>query len=173
MGTYKEIYGNLIHMALEDEFDVITHGCNCFCTMGSGIAPLMAKAFGCDKFTLENEIYKGDYNKMGQIDFEPFTFTANGIRKSNPNDIFVGDVSLYVVNSYSQYYYGSHPSNSGTPLDYDALRMCFRKINHTFPDKKIGLPLIGCGLAKGDWNIVSQMIKEELKDMDVVIVKLP
>lgn len=28
MGTYTEIYGNLIHMALEDKFDVITHGCN-------------------------------------------------------------------------------------------------------------------------------------------------
>jgi len=55
-------------------------------------------------------------------------------------------------------------------LDYDALRMCMRKINHEFPGRKIGLPKIGCGLAGGDWNIVQGIIEDELHDCDVTIV---
>ena len=32
----KTIQGNLIHSAQAGEFDLIVHGCNCFCTMGAG-----------------------------------------------------------------------------------------------------------------------------------------
>lgn len=42
---YKEIKGDLIKLALEGEFDVIAHGCNCFCTMGAGIAVAMKNTF--------------------------------------------------------------------------------------------------------------------------------
>lgn len=34
----KEIEGDLIQMALNGDFDIIAHGCNCFNTMRSGIA---------------------------------------------------------------------------------------------------------------------------------------
>lgn len=173
MGSYKEIEGDLIKLALDGEFEVITHGCNCFCTMGSGIAPLFAKNFFANTFEKEKTIYKGDINKLGTIDFDYLTHTGDSLRKSNPNDLHVNDIHVIVVNSYSQYYYGSHPSNNGIPLDYNALALCMKKINYTFKGKSIGLPLIGCGLAKGDWAIVKKIIQEELKDMDVTIVKLP
>ena len=42
---YKEVKGDLIKLTLEGEFDVIAHGCNCFCTMGSGIAVAMKNTF--------------------------------------------------------------------------------------------------------------------------------
>jgi len=32
----KAIKHNLIHLAHNGEFDLIVHGCNCFCTMGAG-----------------------------------------------------------------------------------------------------------------------------------------
>jgi ribonucleoside-diphosphate reductase beta chain len=38
--------GDLITLAKAGKFDVIAHGCNCHSTMGAGIAPQMAKAFG-------------------------------------------------------------------------------------------------------------------------------
>ena len=66
MNTYKEVQGDLIQMALSGEFDVITHGCNCFCTMGAGIAPKMAKEFECNNFEMELS-GKGDINKLGQL----------------------------------------------------------------------------------------------------------
>jgi O-acetyl-ADP-ribose deacetylase (regulator of RNase III) len=76
MANYREIPGNLITLALEGTFDVIAHGCNCFCTMGAGIAPQMARTFKCDTYSLEDDHYdksnKGNFNKMGQIEFRDF-----------------------------------------------------------------------------------------------------
>ena len=45
-----------------------------------------------------------------------------------------------------------------------------RKINHNYRNKRIGLPLIGAGLAGGDWNRIKKIIEKELCDMDVTIV---
>jgi O-acetyl-ADP-ribose deacetylase (regulator of RNase III) len=169
MIRYRE--GDLITLAKEGHFDVITHGCNCFCTMGAGIAPKMAAAFGCDKFTMEAPEYKGDINKLGTIDYEYFTDTGTYLRKSNPNDLYVDDVSLIVVNSYTQYRYGrNHADGDKTPVDYDAIRLCMRKINHIFKGKTIGLPKIGAGLAGGDWSKISKILVEELNSMDIWVI---
>jgi len=147
---YEEIKGNLIALTVEGKFDVITHGCNCFCAMGSGIAPQMARAFGADKFDLEQPEYKGDKSKLGKIDWR----SVNG---------------TYIVNSYTQYGFSAY-KKTGIPLDYEALRKCLQEINKSFNNQRIGLPLIGCGLAGGDWNIVKAMIQEELKDMSKITV---
>jgi hypothetical protein len=37
--------------------------------VGAGLAPKMVKAFSCNKFNLESSVYKGDINKLGQIDY--------------------------------------------------------------------------------------------------------
>ena len=181
MGTYKEIEGNLITLAQQGKFDVITHGCNCFCQMGAGIAPQMAKAFGCDKFPKER-IYgieigldglehpietknRGDINKLGTIDYETRTYAGG----TSEFDVF--DFDLTVVNSYTQYHYGrNHKDGVQKPIDYEALTLCMRKINHTFKGKRIGLPMIGAGLAGGDWNRIKQIIKDELYSCDVTVV---
>lgn len=155
--NYKEVYGNLITLGSEGEFDVITHGCNCFCQMGAGIAPQMAKAFGCDKFPKEAPEYKGDINKLGTIDYQKVAI-GHGL-------------GLIVVNSYSQYHYGrNHADGVSKPLDYDALTLCLRKINHTFKGKHIGLPQIGAGLAGGNWNRIKNIIQQELRDCEVTVV---
>lgn len=152
MGSYREIKGDLIKLALKGEFDAITHGCNCFCNMGAGIAVPMNKTFGVGNYPLEHPNLKGNINKLGQIEFRHFPLTS--------------EKSVYVINSYTQY----SPSKNTKPLDYDALRLCLRKINYSFNGNKVGLPLIGCGLAGGDPERVIPMIKEELKDCDVTLV---
>lgn len=167
--NYQEIEGDLINLALGGKFDVIAHGCNCFCTMGSGIAFQMSKVFGCDNFFMENKKFKGDINKLGQIEYTE----KHLINLEKP---------LYVVNAYTQYELGKN-------LDYTALRMCLRKLNYIFKGKHIGLPLIGCGIAGGVWDInqldensdfdfnntcfkdVKTIIQEELTDCQVTIVK--
>lgn len=147
--------GNLITLALEGKFDLIAHGVNCFCTQASGLAPQMVKAFGTNEFRLEDISLKGDIRKLGAIDYE----VING---------------LTVINCYTQYNYGSnHKDGVEKPLDYQALTLCMRKINHIFKGKHIGLPyLIGCGLAGGNKSIVEDIISSELKDMNVTLVKL-
>lgn len=159
MTSYQEREGNLITLAKAGEFDVITHGCNCFCTMGAGIAPQIASAFGCDLFRLEDsDQYRGDINKLGQIDYA--LVGRPDLAKS-----------IYVVNSYSQYGFGrNHANGSPSPIDYEALTLCMRKINHRFKGQHIGLPQIGSGLAGGDWQKIKQIIKDELKDCIVTVV---
>jgi O-acetyl-ADP-ribose deacetylase (regulator of RNase III) len=171
----REINGDLIELAKEGQFDVISHGCNCFCTMGAGIAPQMAKAFGCDRFPMEDSKYRGDINKLGTIDYQSQLITPiwkpiklAGVEIQAPD---FGGHPIIVVNSYTQYRYGrNHADGDKTPIDYEALTLCMRKINALFPNKTIGLPKIGAGLAGGDWNRIKGIIEKELKDMNVIIV---
>ena len=166
---YKEIKGNIITLAKEGNFDVIAHGANCFCTMGSGLAPQMAEAFGANNFNLEGDEYKGDINKLGQIDYKGFLIDING-KAFEP--LSIDESSLIVVNCYSQYSYGSYRKGGvDKPIDYDALALCFKKMNHTFKGKHIGLPLIGCGLAGGEELVVLDMIKTTFIDCDITIVR--
>lgn len=172
---YQEIEGDLIALALMGNFNVIAHGCNCFCRMESGIARQMVTHFGCDNFYLENPQYTGVYNKLGQIDFE-YLHYSNWDKKFEkyPDE---GDTilySMYVVNAYTQYKYGkNHADGVENPFDYEAFTICMRKINLQFSGSRIGLPKIGAGLAGGDWERIKPIIQRELKDCHVTVVTLP
>ncbi|MDC7249835.1 MAG: hypothetical protein PQJ49_07975 [Sphaerochaetaceae bacterium] len=158
----KEIKGDLIKLAKEGKFDVIAHGCNCQCMMGAGIAVLMRENFNAHKFELEHISHRADINKLGQIDFNTVNRqTGNVIRNWNSFEaLYEG---LIVVNAYTQFHGGAN-------LDYEALQLCLRKMNAMFKGQRIGLPMIGCGIAGGDWNRVRHMIRQELVDCDVTIV---
>lgn len=166
MENYSEIEGDLIVFAKQGMFDVITHGCNVFCTMGAGIAPQMAAAFGADKFKMEHYLRKGDINKLGQIDYQIVWIDKDKV----VNWSGVGK-ELIVVNSYTQFHYGkNHKDGFEKPIDYEALTLCMRKINYLFKGKHIGLPQIGSGLAGGDWKRIKQIIIDEFTDCKVTIV---
>jgi O-acetyl-ADP-ribose deacetylase (regulator of RNase III) len=169
MNKYQEVEGDLIVRAKNGEFNVVAHGANCFCQMGAGIAPQMASAFGCNNFKLEDKKFVGDINKLGQIDFEKLWYSSWDKKFERYPD--EGDTllySLFVVNCYTQFFYGSL---YGPPVDYEAIALCMRKINYTFKGLRIGLPLIGCGLAGGSWEIVRGIFQKELKDMELTVVK--
>jgi O-acetyl-ADP-ribose deacetylase (regulator of RNase III) len=165
MGNYRELNGDLVELAKVGEFNVVVHGCNCFNTMGSGIAVKFAEVFGADRFEKEHFKYRGDINKLGTIDYEILFM-------SEWDDKFVRDTggagikeSVIVVNAYTQYTYGK-----GKHLDYEALRLCLRKINKQFEGYHVGLPKIGSDRAGGNWDIIKSIIKDELKDVDVTVV---
>lgn len=162
MNKYREVKGCLIQKALNGEFDVIGHGCNCMSNMGAGIAPQMAQAFGCNMFPME--LWGPSIDKLGNIDYQTITIDVD------TNDYLVNH-DLTVVNIYQQYRYGkNHPDGVYKPFDYEAFTVCMRKINHQFKGKKIGFPAIGSNLAGGDWNRIKSIIQTELKDCDVTVV---
>jgi O-acetyl-ADP-ribose deacetylase (regulator of RNase III) len=148
----KEIDGDLIKLAKEGYFNLIIQGCNCWCKMGSGLAKQVSEEIP-DAVKADNLTIPGDINKLGN-------YTIGIIYDSNNKPI------SKIFNCYSQYNYNA----SSKPLDYEALTLCLRKINHNHPKESIGVPLIGSGLAGGDWNIIKKIIEKELKDMDVTIV---
>ena len=145
----KTIKGNLITLAKEGEFDVIAHGCNCFCTMGSGIAKQIKQVFP-QAYSVDLKTIKGDKKKLG-------TCSCCDIIPLN----------LTVVNAYTQYDFGGKKVN----VNYKAVCRCMDWIANNFKDKRIGLPKIGAGLAGGDWSIIQQIIEEKMFECDVTIVE--
>lgn len=171
--NYREIDGDLIVLAKQGRFDVIAHGCNCFCTMGAGIAPQMAKAFGCDTFSGEEAHKRGDPTKLGNISYEEKFLLKGEVVDLYDNDNHLNPdlKSLFVVNCYTQFDLGfNHPGGKKSPIDYEALTLCMRKMNMIFNGLTIGLPKIGAGLAGGDWEKIKNIIQEELKNCKIIIV---
>ena len=146
----KYIKGDLIKLALTGNFEVIAHGCNCMCTMGAGIAKTIKSKFP-EAYQADCATEKGDKNKLGTCSFATCK-TENGF--------------CDVVNAYTQYDY----RGKGVLVEYDAVRSCMNWLKKNYSGKKIGLPKIGAGLAKGNWNIIESIIAEELKDENLTIV---
>ncbi len=148
---YREVEGDLIKLFQEGQFDAIVHGCNCHNTMGAGIAKSLSEAYP-DLLRIDKEymIPVGDIHRLGN-------FTKLTIRNGDPNKV------QWIINAYSQY-------NPGKDLDYNALELILKKINFLFKGERIGLPLIGCGIAGGNWNVVKKIIQRQLKDCDVTVV---
>lgn len=152
----KKLKGNLIDWAEHGYFDVIVHGCNCFHTMGAGIAKEIAERHPQAYIVDKNNTKYGDAFKLG-------TYSYGYVQsETKPEHYF------YIVNAYTQYYYGKDKNDIN--LIYSSLRECFRKIARDFSGHKIAYPKIGSGLAGGDWKIISRIINEELKGLDHTLI---
>ena len=143
----KYIDGDLVRDA--DNYDVIAHCCNCFCTMGAGIAPQIKHKFP-EAYAADCTTTSGDQLKLGTI---TYTETTTPI----------------VVNLYGMYHFNKTHYNE-VMVKYDALRLSIQNMVIKFKGKKFGLPKIGAGLANGDWDIIERIIQEEMNGEDVTIV---
>lgn len=142
----KMLTGDLIALAKAGEFDVIIHGCNCFCTMKKGIAKAIAEAFP-EAFEADLTTEKGNRNKLG-------TYSLASVGK------------LTIINAYTQFNW----HGNGRKADYYAIKQVFERIAKDFPDKRIGYPKIGAGLAGGDWAVIYPLICEALSMCDHTLV---
>lgn len=147
------IKGNLITLAEEGVFSVIVQGCNCFCTMGAGLAKEIRKRYP-EAYHVDCTTQKGDASKLGGYSYVKVTCERTG-RK------------FYIVNAYTQFTYGSGITQS----NYNAIRRAFNMIGKEFFLAKIGYPKIGAGLGGGDWNIIKKIIDYELRDNTHTLVE--
>ncbi|MBD2769510.1 macro domain-containing protein [Hymenobacter sp. BT664] len=143
--------GDLVRKAKAGEFDVIVHGCNCFCTMGAGIAKTIKQVFPA-AYEADLATPVGDKAKLGH-------YTVANVQ--------VGGKALTILNAYTQY----HWQGRGRKADYDALRQVFRRIKQEYAGQRIGYPAIGAGLAGGEWPVIAAIIEEELAGEDHVFVE--
>jgi O-acetyl-ADP-ribose deacetylase (regulator of RNase III) len=149
--------GDLIEAAKSGEVHVIAHCCNCLHSMASGIAPLIKEAFPY-AYEADLETAKADPKKLGTVSYgiaEPEDWT---------DTVYCPDV----FNLYGQYSYTKRRTG-GRDLNYDALYDSLvamtKKLNEWGTEKletRIGLPMLGAGLANGDWDIIEMMIKKTL-----------
>ena len=127
--TMEIIKGDLIKLAEQGEFDVIVHGCNCFTTMGSGIARQIRESYP-GAYAVDASTVNGDTNKLG-------TFTSFDTGK------------FIIVNAYTQYLY-NRPGEKNDVFEYEAFNKILTTLAASWPAARFGFPLIGCGLAGGD-----------------------
>ena len=133
--------GNLLDLAEAGEFDVIVQGCNCFNTMGGGIAREIRERYP-HVAAVDSKTIRGDYNKLGN-------WTSENVIVKN------GTVTFDIINAYTQY----NMSRGEDVFEYTAFELILQKLCHAYGDRRIGLPYIGMGLAGGDSNTIMEQIE--------------
>jgi O-acetyl-ADP-ribose deacetylase (regulator of RNase III) len=128
---------------LNANVDIILHQVNLQGFMGGGIAYQIAKKYP----NVENEYMKSPQKELGKV-------------------CFVKTTNYVVGNCFSQNWYFE--------TDYLALRQCldevieYMNINNL---KTVGIPYnYGCGIACGNWDIVSEIFERKIPD--IIIYKL-
>jgi O-acetyl-ADP-ribose deacetylase (regulator of RNase III) len=132
----KYISGDLIQLAKEGKFDVIVHGCNCFNTMGSGIAKQIKENYPV-AWEVDQSTEKGGRHKLGKFTMAMY--------------------DPIVINAYIQYDYGRDGKDR---FEYEAFEMILDKLWLRYPNARFGFPYIGCGLAGGDEAKIVDMLKD-------------
>ncbi len=131
---------------LDKTHGIICHQVNSEGVMGAGLA-LSIK----NKYPVVYKEYMEVYNtgqwRTGRVSY---TEVADG---------------LFVANLCAQGMYGY----GGRFTDYEALEQCIESVKGFAPELPIYFPYgIGCGLAGGDWEIVSEMIEKIIPDATIV-----
>ena len=112
--------------------------------MGAGIAKQVKNHFP-SAFEADLKTIKGSEEKIGSY---------------SSCEVLIGSHKLTIINAYTQY----HWRGNGNKADYKAIRKVFNRIKLKYEGLKIGYPMIGAGLAGGDWAVISNIICEELEN---------
>lgn len=121
--------------------EAIIHGCNAQGVMGSGFAKFL------------RDLYPAIYDPYAH-----YCKYNEALGKIVP--VHYHDFSI--INAITQQLYGRNPDFRY--VSYLAIRTCFAEANklcHTHQYRKLNMPMIGAGLANGDWRIISRLIEEE------------
>lgn len=166
----KYVEGNLLDLAEAGCFDIIVHGANCFCTMGSGIAAQIRQRYP-RAFLVDQMSNKGDKDKLGK-----FTQAYISGQRENTNGItrnLYFNYSFTVINAYTQFTFGTEK----VQVDYEAIKSVFKQIKLLYDmnpqaPARIGIPKIGAGLAGGDWDTIEKIIDDVgFSDLTCVVYK--
>lgn len=141
---------------------ILIQGCNCFNTMGAGIANIIKNKFPA-AYQADLETKKGDREKLG-------TYTFADVNPNNEK----GKVK-YIVNLYSQYTYWEQ----NDMFSIEAFEKGLNSILKDFISKRKGdskinfsLPAIGLGLANGKAEEIYSVLKkidEVFKDANISV----
>lgn len=122
------VKGDLIAQGRAGQYDIIVQGCNCHNAMGSGIARQIRAEFP-DAWLADQHTLMGDRNKLGR-----YTIGMSG--------------RLVIVNAYTQYNTAKFAGED--VFEYASFAQITDSLTARFGKYRIGIPLIGMGLAGGD-----------------------
>jgi len=167
--SIKIVKGNIIDALVNQDVDIFAHGVNCKGVFGSGLAGEIARRLP----KVRNEyLYKHRSSGWGLgktqiVKIQTETLDKEGSPYSQ---------SSFIMNCATQKDYGRNPQSQPNNMycSYEAIRQCMYEYHGYCKEYNLvaGLPYIGCGLAGGDWNIVSKIIEEEFEDMTIIVYQL-
>lgn len=150
--------GNILHTNCH----FIAHGCNAQKKFNKGLAKQI------------RELYPDVYNSYMKAD----------MRLGSHNPYYSENSKIVFFNCIIQKFYGN--DRSVRYVDYNAIEDCIIKINAYIKNKlsntisnglynlhdQVAMPKIGCGLAGGDWYIVSEIIEKNSIFFQPVVYEL-
>lgn len=136
----------------------IAHGVNCQNVMGSGVAKALFKEYSKIKTDYHDFCRdRTSYELLGMVDFVELE----------------DQVHYGIFNCFTQEFYGYGKKKY---VDYESIYECFSYITkflNTSFYPELAIPKIGCGLAGGNWEIVSRIIDDATgDDLDVYVYYL-
>lgn len=142
----------------------VIHGCNVHATQGSGIA--------------------GDFRAFPEIYQADLDFDANWKKEGYKPYQKIGHVApadlgsdVVVFNAFTQVDFfprdKRHANYAGIGIAFSTLNTHLSKQAEVRnkPRPTLFTPLIGAGLAGGDWEIIKQIIDDATPDIDVIVVE--
>lgn len=151
------VYGNL----LETDVYLIAHQVNCLGIMGGGVARQIREKW--------NRVYTEYKNYIKSYE--------NNNQKSPLGTVCYSVVGNHmIINIFGQ----EDVSWNSCMTDYNAVRTAFedfiseyRKSQHITDDTKLQIAIpykFGCGLAGGDWNIMTELLEDIEKQYNVLFI---
>lgn len=128
---------------------ILVHGCNALGVMGAGVALAIRKRYPeCYERYRKQHITAG--LSLGEL-----------VLYEVPNE---GAPELIIANAITQQNVGTEQRQ----VDYEAVDRCFESVAKLARERHledIHFPLIGCGLAGGDWGVIEPIIAERLEGL--------
>lgn len=154
----KQKTGNL----LDIQEGIIVHGCNSQGVMGSGIAAAIRSKWP-EVYTTYRSAFERHKSDTGQT-LELGRVVWHTLSR---------DPKFTIANAITQEFYGRDPHV--VYVSYEAIGKAFERIGNVAREHNLAVhyPLIGAGLANGDWNIISSIIEEKLHGVEHTLWTLP
>ena len=154
----QERVGNLMNV----KEGILVHGCNAQGVMGSGVAALIREAYPG-----AYDVYKAAYDKR---------------KAETGKTLQLGRVIWHTVskepkfaiaNAITQEFYGRDPNV--VYVSYPAVETAFKKIGEIAREHglQVHYPLIGAGLANGNWATIAEIIDTQLEGVEHTVWTLP
>ncbi len=143
------VKGDATYPIMEKGNNFILHVCNNVGAWGAGFVLALSK-----RWDMPEALFRSTYPPLGTI------------------QCCQVDERLFVVNMVAMA--GLRSKLNPSPLNYDTLSACLRKVNIAYGRKGAAfhMPKIGAGLAGGDWATIENIIWNELGDHIVKVYEL-
>ena len=141
---------------LDAPAEVIGHCCNCFHTMGSGVAHAIREKYPEAYVADCKKTIKGDIKKLGRASIAKVFKPDNEIK--------------WVANLYGQYTFGTDKKQ----VSYEAIYEALTRVRQWMNDNKlktIAFPYkMCCALAGGDWRILEAIITVVFEGSEIEVL---